>query len=55
MWVRDNAFHIFYFSDIHVALSSFEIRSRLVQGVDVSELLPSEVVDYIDKNHLYCR
>lgn len=55
IWIRNDGFHIFYFSDIHVALSSFEIRSRLVQGVGVNELLPSEVIDYIDKHSLYVR
>jgi len=53
MWTRGDNFHIYYFSDIHVALSSSEIRNRLVRGDDVKEFLPTEIIDYIDKNHLY--
>lgn len=55
MWVRDEGFHLYYFSDTQVPLSSSEIRTRLVQGEDVSEVLPSEVVDYIDEHGLYVR
>ena len=36
-----------------VEVSSTDIRERLAKGEDVSELLPSEVADYIRENNLY--
>lgn len=53
MWLRDDGLHIYYFSDIHVDLSSSEIRKRLASGHDVQEFLPPKVFKYIQENRLY--
>jgi len=53
MWVRDDGFHIYYFADIHVDLSSSEIRDRLARRMDVEDLLPPEVIAYIKRHKLY--
>ncbi len=53
IWTRDDGFHIYYFSNIHVALSSSEIRRRLIHRDAVNELLPSKVIDYITDHNLY--
>ncbi len=36
-----------------VDISSTEVRARLTQGMDVSDMLDSDVADYIKKNNLY--
>jgi len=53
MWTRDDGFHIYYFSAVNADLSSSEIRSRLIQKRDVKHLLHPEVMEYIEKHHLY--
>jgi nicotinate-nucleotide adenylyltransferase len=52
-WFRGDGFHIYYFSAIHMAMSSSAIRRRLIQGEDVSTLLPPAVAEYIRRNNLY--
>ncbi len=52
-WSRDDGFHIYLYSDIHVDLSSSEIRRRLARGEDVGGLLPPAVTEYIHRNKLY--
>lgn len=41
-------------SDDAVPVSSTEIREKLRRGEDVSDLLPTRVLDYIRENNLYC-
>jgi nicotinate-nucleotide adenylyltransferase len=36
-----------------VKISSTEIREKIRSGIDVTGLLPAEVLDYIEKNSLY--
>ena len=52
-WNRDDGLRIYYFSDIHVDLSSSEIRDKLKNNNDVEGVLPAEVIEYIKRNSLY--
>lgn len=55
VWSRDDGFCIFYHSAVHVDLSSSEIRSRLIQGVQAGELLHPDVAAYVNNHQLYAR
>lgn len=52
-WIREDGFRIYYFSSIRVDLSSSEIRERLALNMEVNDLLPPAVLEYIRKHRLY--
>ncbi|MDW7772457.1 MAG: nicotinate-nucleotide adenylyltransferase [Desulfobulbaceae bacterium] len=56
MWTReDDDFHIFYFSAVHMDLSSSEIRGRLLGNREVKDVLPARVAEYIRTHRLYVK
>jgi nicotinate-nucleotide adenylyltransferase len=52
-WSREDNFRIYFLEDIHVEISSSDVRNLLRQGKDVKGLLPPQVFDYICKHKLF--
>ena len=49
----DQQARVHILNSVHVPVSATEVRSRLREGLDCSEMLPSAVLDYIRAHHLY--